>query len=52
MTPKPWLWEASSVRAGIVEEPNAQFSKTRGPAVHATLFGRSIGQKYMFFMYL
>lgn len=52
VTPKPWLWEFSSVRAGIVEKPNAQFSKTHGPAVHATLFGRSIGQKYMFFFYL
>lgn len=52
MTPKPWLWEVSSVRAGLVEKPNAPFSKTHGPAVHATLFGKSIGQKYMFLLYL
>lgn len=52
MTPKPWLWEVSSVRAGIVEKPNAQFSKTHGAAVHAILFGRGIGQKYIFFLYL
>ena len=52
VAPKPWLWEVSSIRAGIVEKPNAQLSKTRGPAACAALFGRGIGRKDMFLLYL
>lgn len=52
VAPKPQLWEVSSIRIRIVEKPNAQLSKTHGPAVYAALFGRSIRQKYMFFLYL
>lgn len=52
IAPKPWVWEVSSVRAGTVEKPNAQLSKTHGPAVYAALFGRSTARKYMFFLYL